>query len=65
MFITEVISLCVQVHSYDKEPNTEVTGRITLLLHNVATYVWAFLSVRLHHHNVVTVVTVFLVAIGL
>ena len=38
--ITVVISLCVQVHSYDKEPNTEVTGRITLLLHNVATYVW-------------------------
>ena len=23
--------LCVQVHSYDKKPNTEVTGRITCL----------------------------------
>ena len=32
--IQEVLQflLCVQVHSYDKEPNTEVTGRITCLL---------------------------------
>ena len=38
--ITEVLLLSVQVHSNNKEPNTEVTGRITLLLHYVTTYVW-------------------------
>jgi len=48
--------LCVQVHSYDKEPNTEVTGIIMLLLHYVTTYIHlvnystgCLLSVRLHH----------------
>ena len=50
--ITEVLFLSVQVHSNDKEPNTEVTGRITLLLHYVTTYIWFhYMKAHIESHS--------------